>query len=196
MSDYASLPPDLPVPEDDGAADHLPGAELPSLSLPVAGGGRFDFRGSEAAGTLVAFVYPRTGTPGKALPPGWDDIPGARGCTPQSCAFRDRSEAFAELGARLVGISAMDPADQAAFAEREEITYPLLNDGPLELRDRLGLPTFDVHGTTLYKRLTFVAEGGRIEKVFYPVFPPDRNAEEVERYLKSGRPFGPASRLT
>jgi peroxiredoxin len=196
MSDFASLPPDLPVPEDDGAADHLPGAELPSVSLPVAGGGQFDFRGTEAGGTLVAFVYPGTGTPGRPLPPGWDDIPGARGCTPQSCSFRDRHDDLADLGATVVGISAMDPREQAAFAEREEIPYPLLNDGPLELRDQLGLPTFDVHGTTLYKRLSFVAEGGRIEKVFYPVFPPDRNAEEVERYLKSGRPFGPASRLT
>jgi peroxiredoxin len=196
MSDFASLPPDLPVPEDDGAADHLPGAELPSVSLPVAGGGQFDFRGTEAGGTLVAFVYPATGTPGRPLPPGWDDIPGARGCTPQSCSFRDRHETLTDLGAAVVGISAMDPREQAAFAEREEIPYPLLNDGPLKLRDLLGLPTFEVHGTTLYKRLAFVAEGGRIEKVFYPVFPPDRNAEEVERYLKSGRPFGPASRLT
>lgn len=196
MSEYSSLPPDLPEPEDDGAADHLPGAELPSMALPIAGGGQFDFRGTEAAGTLVAFVYPRTGTPGRALPPGWDDIPGARGCTPQSCSFRDRHDDLADLGATVVGISAMDPGEQAAFAEREEIPYPLLNDGPLKLRDLLGLPTFEVHGTTLYRRLAFVAEGGRIEKVFYPVFPPDRNAEEVERYLKSGRPFGPASRLT
>ena len=185
MSDYASLPPDLPVPEDDGAADHLPGAELPSLALPVAGGGRFDLRGSAAAETLVAFVYPRTGMPGRPSPPGWDDIPGARGCTPQSCAFRDRHEALTDLGATVVGISAMDPAEQAAFAEREEIPYPLLNDGPLALRDQLGLPTFDVHGTPLYKRLTFVASGGRIEKVFYPVFPPDRNAEDVEAWLRA-----------
>jgi peroxiredoxin len=189
MSDYAALPPDLPVPEDDGAADHLPGAELPSLSLPVAGGGRFDLRASGAAGTLVAFVYPRTGTPGRSLPPGWDDIPGARGCTPQSCAFRDRHRELTGLGATVVGISAMDPAEQAAFAEREGLPYALLNDGPLALRDRLGLPTFDVHGTDLYRRLTFVAKGGRIEKVFYPVFPPDRNAEEVERYLMSGTSF-------
>jgi peroxiredoxin len=184
MSEFASLPPDLPVPEDDGGADHLAGAELPSLALPVAGGGQFDLRGSGASGTLVAFVYPGTGTPGRALPPGWDDIPGARGCTPQSCAFRDRHDDLAGLGATVVGISAMDPAEQAAFAEREELPYPLLNDGPLALRDRLGLPTFDVHGMTLYKRLTFVAEGGRIEKVFYPVFPPDANAEQVEAWLR------------
>jgi peroxiredoxin len=196
MSEFASVPPDLPVPQDDGAADHLPGAELPSVSLPVAGGGQFDFRGTEAAGTLVAFVYPQTGTPGNPAPPGWDDIPGARGCTLQSCSFRDRHEALTELGAVVVGISAMDPGEQAAFAEREEIPYPLLNDGPLVLRDQLGLPTFEVHGKALYRRLTLVAEGGRIEKVFYPVFPPDRNAEEVERYLKSGRPFGAASRFT
>ena len=193
---YASLPPNLPVPEDDGAADHLPGAELPSVSLPVAGGGQFDLRGSAASGTLVAFVYPRTGTPGSSLPPGWDEIPGARGCTPHSCGFRDRYFELTELGAEVVGISAMDPAEQAAFADREEIPYPLLNDGPLRLRDTLGLPTFDVHAMTLYKRLAFVAEAGRIEKVFYPVFPPDRNAEEVVRYLKSGRPLGPASRST
>jgi peroxiredoxin len=184
-ADFDSLPPDLPVPEDDGAADHLPGAELPSLSLPVAGGGRFDLRGSAAAGLLVAFVYPRTGTPGRSLPPGWDEIPGARGCTPQSCAFRDRHGALKGLGATVVGISAMDPAEQRDFARRQEIPYPLLNDGPLRLRDDLGLPTFDVLGTTLYKRLTFVARAGRIEKVFYPVFPPDRNAADVEAWLRA-----------
>jgi peroxiredoxin len=184
MQDYGALPPDLPVPEDDGAADHLPGAELPALSLPVAGGGRFDLRAG--AGTLVAFVYPRTGTPGRALPPGWDDIPGARGCTPQSCAFRDRHPALTGLGATVVGISAMDPAEQTAFAEREGVPYPLLNDGPLRLQDELGLPTFAVHGMTLYKRLTFVARAGRIEKVFYPVFPPDRNAADVEAWQRAG----------
>jgi peroxiredoxin len=184
-ADYDALPPDLPVPEDDGAADHLPGTELPSVSLPIAGGGQFHLRGSAAAGTLVAFVYPRTGTPGKPLPPGWDDIPGARGCTPQSCAFRDHHDRLTSLGATVVGISAMDPAEQRDFAERNEIPYPLLNDGPLLLRDELGLPTFDVHGTPLYKRLTFVARTGRIEKVFYPVFPPDRNAADVEAWLRA-----------
>ena len=183
---YESLPPNLPVPEDDGAADHLTGLTLPPLELAVAGdGSRFDLRGAATSGTLVAFVYPRTGTPGQPLVPGWDDIPGARGCTPQSCAFRDRHFALAGLGALVAGISAMDPAEQHAFAEREQLPYPLLNDGPLQLRDQLGLPTFDVHGTTLYRRLTFVARAGRIEKVFYPVFPPDRNAAEVESWLCS-----------
>ena len=184
-TDYSSLPPDLPVPEDDGAADHLSGMTLPPLALTVAGeGGRFDLREAATIGTLVAFVYPRTGTPGQPLVPGWDDIPGARGCTPQSCAFRERHFALAGLGAMVVGISAMDPREQAAFAEREQLPYALLNDGPLKLRDELGLPTFDVHGTTLYKRLTFVARAGQIEKVFYPVFPPDRNAAEVEGWLR------------
>jgi peroxiredoxin len=190
-TDYSSLPPDLPVPEDDGAADHLAGMALPPLALAVAGGEgrRFDLREAATIGTLVAFVYPRTGTPGQPLVPGWDDIPGARGCTPQSCAFRERHFALAGLGAMVAGISAMDPGEQAAFAERERLPYALLNDGPLALRDELGLPTFEVCGTTLYKRLTFVARGGAIEKVFYPVFPPDRNAAEVEGYLRgSGRP--------
>ncbi|MEA2363546.1 MAG: hypothetical protein QOD71_2691 [Thermoleophilaceae bacterium] len=182
---YDSLPPNLPVPEDDGAADHLSGTVLPPLPLAVAGGGRFDLREAATIGTLVAFVYPRTGTPGQPLVPGWDDIPGARGCTPQNCAFRDRHSALEGLDAVVVGISAMDPAEQRAFAEREQLPYPLLNDGPLLLRDELGLPTFDIHGTTLYKRLTFVARAGRIEKVFYPVFPPDRNAVEVEGWLRA-----------
>jgi peroxiredoxin len=182
--DYSSLPPDLPVPEDDGAADHLTGMTLPALPLAVAGGGVFDLREAATVGTLVAFVYPRTGTPGQPLVPGWDDIPGARGCTPQSCAFRERHFALAGLGAMVVGISAMDPHEQAAFSEREQLPYALLNDGPLQLRDELGLPTFDVCGTTLYKRLTFVARGGQIKKVFYPVFPPDRNASEVEAWLR------------
>ena len=189
-TDYSSLPPDLPVPEDDGAADHLTGMDLPPLALAVAGGAgqRFDLREAATIGTLVAFVYPRTGTPGEPLVPGWDDIQGARGCTPQSCAFRERHFALAGLGAMVVGISAMDPGAQAAFAEREQLPYALLNDGPLTLRDELGLPTFDVCGTTLYKRLTFVARDGRIDKVFYPVFPPDRNAAEVEAFLRSAEP--------
>jgi peroxiredoxin len=185
-TDWNWLPSDLPVPEDDGAADHLTGMQLPPLSLAVAGdaGGRMDLREAATTETLVAFVYPRTGTPGQPNPPGWDDIPGARGCTPQSCAFRERHFALAGLGVLVVGISAMDPHAQADFAAREALPYALLNDGPLTLRDQLGLPTFEVCGATLYKRLTFVARNGAIEKVFYPVFPPDRNAADVEGYLR------------
>jgi peroxiredoxin len=184
--DVHALPPDLPVPRDDGAARGLPGRELPPLRLEATRGGAVDLRDA-ARDLLVLYVYPRTGGPGIPDVPGWDEIPGARGCTPQSCAFRDRHEALTRLGATVVGVSAMDPGEQAAFAEREEIPYPLLNDGRLALRDQLGLPTFDMHGTALYKRLTFVAQGGRIEKVFYPVFPPDRNAADVEAWLRSSR---------
>jgi peroxiredoxin len=171
MTDYQELPPNLPVPEDDGAADHLPGMTLPpplaDLNAPL----------------LVAYVYPRTGTPGVPLPVGWDDIPGARGCTPQGCAYRDTLGEFERLDATVVGISTQSEAEQAEFAAREHIPFPLLSDSDLELAEALHLPTFAVEGTTLYKRLTLVAEVGEIVKVFYPVFPPDRNAAEVLAWL-------------
>jgi peroxiredoxin len=183
MSDtYESLPPDLPVPVDDGAADHLLGGEVPAASLASTLGGRLDL--AEAArGLLVTYVYPRTGRPGEPLPAGWDQIPGARGCTPQSCAFRDHVRDLDALGASVVGISVQSPAEQLEFAEREHIPYPLLSDGDLRLAGLMVLPTFEVAGMRLYRRLTFIARGRHIEKVFYPVFPPDRNAAEVLAWL-------------
>jgi peroxiredoxin len=196
VTDFTQLPPDLPVPEDDGAADRLPGMELPALDLPAtqppnAGvpAMREEVRSLlnlAALGErkLVAYVYPRTGTPGIPSPEGWDDIPGARGCTPQSCAYRDSLAEFEQLGATVVGISAQSPAEQAEFATREHIPFPLLSDQDLQLATALRLPTFEVEGITLYKRLTLVAESRRIVKVFYPVFPPDRNAAEVLRWLR------------
>jgi peroxiredoxin len=117
------------------------------------------------------------------LPPGWDEIPGARGCTPQSCSFRDHVEELKAYGASVIGVSAQPPDDQREFAAREHIPYPLLSDGSLELARTMGLPVFDVAGMRLYRRLTFIAREGRVEKVFYPVFPPDRNAEEVLDWL-------------
>ena len=135
---------------------------------------------------LVAYVYPRTGTPGEPLPVGWDDIPGARGCTPQSCAYRDSLAEFSALGATVVGISAQSPGEQAEFAKREHIPFPLLSDSGLRLAEALRLPTFEAGGMTLYRRLTLVAEAGRIRKAFYPVFPPDRNAAEVLAWLRRG----------
>jgi peroxiredoxin len=180
--DYLNLPPDLPVPADDGAADHLEGMRVPELSLPSTQEGEVNLADATGA-RLVAYVYPRTGTPGKPSPQGWDDIPGARGCTPQSCAFRDTLAEFEVLGAALVGISAQGPDEQREFAGREHIPFPLLSDGELKLAAALRLPTFEVEGMTLHKRLTFVAEAGRIVKVFYPVFPPDRNAAEVLAWL-------------
>jgi peroxiredoxin len=183
-ADYTQLPPNLPVPEDDGAADHLEGLEIPAgLSLPSTMGGEIDLW--EAAGErLVAYVYPRTGAPGEPSLPGWDDIPGARGCTPQSCAFRDSLAEFDRLGASVLGISAQPAAEQLEFAGREAIPFPLLSDPGLTLAAALGLPTFEASGMTLYRRLTLVAAAGRIVKAFYPVFPPDRNAAEVLAWLE------------
>jgi peroxiredoxin len=181
-TDYTSLPPDLPVPEDDGAADHLPGLRIPALRLPSTVGGEPDLA-ELAANLLVAYLYPRTGTPGQPSPTGWDDIPGARGCTPQSCAYRDALASFDALGATVVGTSAQTPAEQAEFAEREQIPFPLLSDPKLQLVAALDLPTFEVEGTRLYRRLTLIAEAGTIVKAFYPVFPPDRNAAEVLAWL-------------
>jgi peroxiredoxin len=182
--DYMTLPPDLPEPQDDGAADHLAGAELPGLSLPSTAGAEVNLRDAAAEGTLVLYIYPRTGKPGEPLPAGWDDIPGARGCTPQSCAYRDSLAEFGALGAAVVGISAQGPEEQREFAEREQIPFPLLSDDSLQLASSLRLPTFEAGGMTLYKRLSFVAEGGRIAKVSYPVFPPDRDAGEVLAWLR------------
>jgi peroxiredoxin len=182
VSDYTRLPADLPVLEDDGAADHLRGMEIPPLRLPSSGGVDEDLH-ELAAGLLVAYVYPRTGVPGEPLPAGWDGIPGARGCTPQSCAYRDSAAEFERVGATLAGISAQTPAEQAEFAARERIPYPLLSDQALALARKLDLPTFQAGGIVLYRRLTLVAEEGRIVKAFYPVFPPDRDAAEVLGWL-------------
>jgi peroxiredoxin len=186
---YGRLPDGLPAPEDDGAADGLVGQGLPDLALPSARGGEARLA-DLAERLLVAYVYPMTGTPGRALPDGWDDIPGARGCTPQSCAYRDALAEFELLGAGLVGISAQSPAEQAEFAAREHIPFPLLSDEGLRLGAALGLPTFEVEGRTFYKRLTFVAVEARIVKVFYPVFPPDRDAGEVLAWLRGNAEEG------
>jgi peroxiredoxin len=172
-----------PVPVDDGAADQLLGRELPDVALPSTLGGQLQL-GAAADGLLVVYVYPRTGKPGEPLPDGWDEIPGARGCTPQSCAFRDHVHDLAACGAGVVGISAQPPSDQLEFAEREHIPYPLLSDSELRLAEELGLPTFQVAGMRLYRRLTFIARDQRVEKVFYPVFPPERNASDVLAWLK------------
>jgi peroxiredoxin len=182
-ADYTRLSYNLPVPRDDGAAVGLVGRSLPDLALPSTLGG--ELRLSDATtGLLVSYVYPMTGTPGRALPEGWDDIPGARGCTQQSCAYRDALAEFRDLGASLIGISAQTAAEQAEFAAREHIPYPLLGDDGFRLAAALGLPTFEAEGRTFYRRLTFVAAAGRIVKVFYPVFPPDRDAAEVLAWMR------------
>ena len=157
---------------------------LAAVRLPSTLGGEVDLSAApESDARLVAYVYPRTGVPGEPSPDGWDAIPGARGCTPQSCSFRDHVADLAAHGAHVVGISAQPPSEQTEFAEREHIPYPLLADPELRLAEAMGLPTFKAGGMTFYKRLTLVARRGTIEKVFYPVFPPDRNATEVLDWL-------------
>ena len=177
--DLHTLPPGLPVPEDDGAADHLDRARAAAPRARLVAGPR---RRRELD---VLYVYPRTGKPGEPSLPGWDAFPGARGCTPQSCGFRDHVQELAELGApRVAGVSAQTLDAQLEFAERKHMPYPVIADPELRLRDALGLPTFEIAGHTLYKRLALVAVGGWIAKVFYPVFPPDRNAADVVAWLQ------------
>ena len=173
--DVYTLPANLPAPEDDGAADHLTGLELPDLELDSSQG-RVNVRDFD-----VIYIYPRSGRPGVPLLPGWDETPGARGCTPQSCAFRDL---YPDLGVPVAGLSAQTLDDQLEFAERNRMPFPVIADPERRLGAALGLPTFEIGGLTLYKRLTLVAEGARVARVFYPVFPPDRNAGDVLAYLR------------
>ncbi|MHB1469041.1 MAG: peroxiredoxin [Solirubrobacteraceae bacterium] len=182
--DYRSLPASLPAPIDDGGADHLTGIDVPSIVLSSTAGAQIDLR-ERARALTVVYVYPRTGVPGEPLPEGWDEIPGARGCTPQSCAFRDHAAELATCGASVFGLSAQALDEQREFAQRERIPYPLLNDSDLRLADALRLPTFEVAGMRLYRRLTFIAVDQRIDQVFYPVFPPDRNAADVLASLRA-----------
>lgn len=177
--DLHNLPPGLPVPVDDGAADHLPGLELPHLLLDSSQGP------VDVSSLSVLYVYPRTGKVGEPSLPGWDAIPGARGCTPQSCGFRDHAAELRGLGATVAGVSSQPIDDQREFAERNHIPYPVMSDSGLVLRELLGLPTFEVAGHTLYKRLALIAERGSVVKVFYPVFPPDRNAADVLAWLRA-----------
>jgi peroxiredoxin len=203
------LPKDLPVPQDDGACDHLTGMKLPAIALRSMHGGTVDLAG--LGGTTVIYIYPRTGRPDQEVPPGWNEIPGARGCTPQSCAFRDHHEELKRAGAAQVfGLSTQDPAYQREAAERLHLPFELLSDAKLQLVTALKLPTFEVDGMKLIKRLTLIARdrqiagtprlegaiwGARrgepaIVKVFYPVFPPDRNASEVLAWLDIARRDG------
>ncbi len=179
------LPNDLPVPEDDGACAHLAGMQLPAVRLASTGGRVVDL--SQLPGRSVVYVYPRTGRPDQAVPTGWNQIPGARGCTPQSCAFRDHYRQLRALGVEhLFGLSTQETAYQREAADRLHLPFELLSDGRLEFARALKLPTFDVGGMTLIRRLTLIVCDGVIDKVFYPVFPPDRNAQDVAAWLSVG----------
>jgi peroxiredoxin len=182
MDDIHTLPDDLPVPEDDGAADHLLNAAVPPIALPATTGEVI--RLDELDGRTVLFCYPRTGRPDEELPPGWNAIPGARGCTPEACGFRDAHAQFAELGARVLALSTQTSEYQREMAERLHLPFPVLSDDRLELTRALALPTFETGGMTLLKRLTLVIEAGRVRHVFYPVFPPDSHAREVLDWLR------------
>ena len=180
------LPEDLPVPTDDGAADHLPGIQIPSVPLSSTAGETVDL--SALPGRTVVYCYPMTGRPGSDLPSGWDEIPGARGCTPQSCSFRDHHAELRTLGARVFGLSTQDTDYQREATQRLHLPFALLSDEELAFADTLRLPTFEVEDMVLLKRLTLIIRDGRIEKVFYPVFPPDRSAQDVVGWLEaSGR---------
>ena len=178
MADLTSLPPDLPEPQDDGASDHLVGLPLPRIELQAAAGGSKTLNEFPTR-LLVLYVYPRTGGPGVELSDDWDMIPGARGCTPQSCAFRDHHGEFSALDATVWGLSAQPVAEQEAFAERMHVPFPLLNDTGLALSWNN-----EAGGMTLYRRLTLIADASGIARVFYPVFPPDRNAIDVITHLE------------
>jgi peroxiredoxin len=181
--DPTFLPPDIPVPQDDGAARHLSGARLPDMTLPATSGPAGNLARLEGRGVL--YIYPRTGVPGVDAPPGWDDIPGARGCTPQSCGFRDHFAELRTLGvAHVLGLSTQDTGYQREAAARLHLPFPVLSDADLKFTQALGLPTFSTSGMTLLKRMALVIDDGIIVKVFYPVFPPDRNAAEVVAWLR------------
>jgi peroxiredoxin len=184
MHDPNVLPPGIPAPQDDGAARHLTGARLPDLTLPATSGAPVNL--SKLKGRTVVYVYPRTGVPGVDTLPGWDDIPGARGCTPQSCSFRDHFSELKRLGvAQLYGLSTQDTAYQREAATRLHLPFAILSDEKFALTKAMRLPTFTTSGMTLLKRMAWVIDDGTITHVFYPVFPPDKSAADVISWLQA-----------
>ncbi len=185
MTDLNRLPADLPVPEDDGAADHLAGQPAPQLTLPSTTGRTVALDGL-GPGRTVLYLYSLTGRPDVDLPEGWDSIPGARGCTPEACDFRDHHSDLLEAGASAVfGLSSQDGDYQREIVDRLRLPFEMLSDTDLSLAEKLDLPTFPADGLTLYKRLTLVICDGVIEHAFYPIFPPDEHAEQVLAWLRS-----------
>jgi len=183
-TDPYALPKGLPVPVDDGACRHLLGMKMPALLLPSTRA--HDVNLADVSGVkAVFFFYPETGTPGAFIPEGWNEIPGACGCTPQSCAFRDQYLEFKRIGFDVFGVSTQNLDEQGEFAKRNNLPYELLNDSDFRVTKALQLPTFEFESKTFVKRLALVVERGKIEKVFYPVFPPDKNAKAVLDYLRA-----------
>ena len=182
QDDVYQLPQDLPVPQDDGACDHLVAMRMPKVVLAATDGTRVDM--SALPRRTIIYCYPRTGHPDHDPPPGWNQIPGARGCTPQSCDFRDHYDDLRAFGVDAVyGLSTQDTAYQREAAQRLQLPFALLSDEKLEFAKALKLPTFEVEGMTLVKRITLIVSEGTIEHVFYPVFPPDTSAAQVINWL-------------
>jgi peroxiredoxin len=182
MPQSLSLPDDLPIPQDDGACAHLPGVKMPQLTLPTTGGSTIDF--SRIPGRSVIFCYPKTGLPGKNPPAAWDQIPGARGCTPQNCGFRDEFQNLLQAGAKQIfGVSTQTTPYQQEAADRLHLPYLLVSDEKLAFAHALTLPTFEFDGETLIKRLTLIVDDGVITHVLYPVFPPDKSAADTLAWI-------------
>ena len=189
--DPLQLPDDLPRPIDDGASDHLRGRPLPSVEVLATDGAMVDLSDAQSRWTVV-YIYPRTGVPGVDPPSGWDQIPGARGCTPQSCSFRDAHGELADLDATVYGLSTQSHDAQVEFSRREHIPFRLLSDPERFVGEALDLPVFETDGIVAYKRMTLIARGGTIVHVRYPVFPPDRDAEDVLAWLQHATARGGA----
>ena len=179
---FTQLPDNLPVPKDDGGASHLIGRPLPDIGLLSTSGATINLH--ERRGLVVVYAYPLTGRPGVPLPAGWDEIPGARGCTPESCAFRDHQAELRDLGAEVFGLSTQSSDYQREVRERLHLPFDLLSDEAFAFTDALSLPTFSVESLRLLKRLTLICREGVIAHVFYPVFPPDKHADEVVDWLR------------
>ncbi|MEN1968730.1 peroxiredoxin [Lentibacillus sp. N15] len=182
-NNFLELPNDLPVPQDDGACNHLKGNAIPSVELNSIADESVD--PSKIMGRFVLYFYPLTGKPGVSLPNGWNEIPGARGCTPQACSIRDHFQELQKLNTKVFGVSTQNTEYQKEFTERLHLPYQLLSDSDLVLSNALSLPLFEVDSMTLNKRLTLIVQDGIIEKVFYPVFPPDKNIDDVVEWLSS-----------
>lgn len=184
--EFYNLPPDLPVPVDDGAAKHLPGMRVPAIVLASTLNRRVNMS-EQARQRTVIFCYPRTGAPGQPVPKGWDQIPGARGCTPESCGFRDRYKQLRELGVQVFGLSTQTTEYQQEMVARLHLPFEVLSDAEFAFTNALRLPAFEFEGVRLLKRLTLILSEGKIEKVFYPVFPPDKHAQQVAGWLSEHR---------
>lgn len=183
MTNLSQLPTDLPIPQDDGCANHLKGMRLPNVSLNATNGSTVHF--GDIKGKLVIYCYPMTGQPNIALPDGWDQIPGARGCTPQSCSFRDHYQELQALGADLMGLSVQTTKYQKEMVDRLHLPFPVVSDVNYQFQKALNMPTFVAAGMILLKRVTLIANNGVIEAVHYPIFPSDGDPAWVINYLKS-----------